>query len=228
MRADLEEARLQHVGRPQPRGVARRRERAGHGERPVAVEHVVEVEIDPQPIPLKLEPLRSPQIELLQIVGAVIRADRDQIHALRRQVLRIGPAQRRRRGRHGRPRGLDARRLEAGLHAAHELERGAEHDVERQRVRTEQLEVGTVLEILVARFLAVREHFSHFRGGWGGRDDLRHDAGIHQVALIENPFRAVPETRHGRDLETFVDVRLAAERGREHDRAARRDVLGHD
>src|SRR6185436_20440950 len=41
MRAQLEEARLQHVGRPQPLAGRQRRERVGHRERPVAVEDVV-------------------------------------------------------------------------------------------------------------------------------------------------------------------------------------------
>ena len=51
LRADLEEPRLQHVGRPQPRPRRRRRERVVHRERPVAVEHVVEVEVEAEAVP---------------------------------------------------------------------------------------------------------------------------------------------------------------------------------
>src|SRR5947209_20618576 len=55
--ADLEEPRLQNVGRPQPGAGRCRRERAGHRERPVAVEHVIEVTVDPEADFVDLDPL---------------------------------------------------------------------------------------------------------------------------------------------------------------------------
>src|SRR5436190_8027477 len=50
LRAELEEARLQHVGRPQPLARRQRRERVGDGKRPIAVEHIVGVEVDAEPV----------------------------------------------------------------------------------------------------------------------------------------------------------------------------------
>ncbi len=47
--AHLEEPRLEHVGRTQPVAGRRVRECAAHGERPVVVEQVVGVEIEPRP-----------------------------------------------------------------------------------------------------------------------------------------------------------------------------------
>src|SRR5262249_16628230 len=74
LRAELEEARLQHVGRTQVLARRQRRERVGHREWPVAVEDVVGVEVDAEPVAIELEPLRRPQVELLQILCAVLGA----------------------------------------------------------------------------------------------------------------------------------------------------------
>src|SRR5215218_10245683 len=48
--ADFEEPRLQHVRRPQPPRGCRRRERIRDRKRPVAVEDVVEVEVEANPV----------------------------------------------------------------------------------------------------------------------------------------------------------------------------------
>src|SRR5438034_10854461 len=83
LRADLEEARLQHVGRTQPGRTRRCRERIEHSERPIAVEDVVDVEVEAGAIPVDLEPFGGTEIELVEVVVSVLRARLDQIHRLR-------------------------------------------------------------------------------------------------------------------------------------------------
>ena len=81
LRADLEEARLEHVGRLQPVAGRRRREGAADGERPVAVEEVIGVEVETEAHLIQLDPLGRPEVELLKVLVAVVRADRLQVDA---------------------------------------------------------------------------------------------------------------------------------------------------
>src|SRR5688572_6611011 len=140
--ADLEEPALQHVGRTEPRGRRRRRRvRRAHRERPAAVEHVVDVEVHAQAVAAEPHALRCPQIELVQVVIAVLETLANQLNGPRRGAgpvasdLRIGH-----RAQY-RPVRLDARTGAAGLHATAELIRTGELDVERQRIRPRELHI---------------------------------------------------------------------------------------
>src|SRR5262249_34597344 len=116
LRAELEEARLQDVGRPEPLARRQRRERVGDRKRPAAVEEVVGVEVDPEAIAIQLEALRGAQVELVEVEVAVVLANLHEVPDPRGGVGRVRMPECRRRCRGG-PLCEDARRRAAGLHA---------------------------------------------------------------------------------------------------------------
>src|SRR6186713_1281963 len=147
---------LQHVRRALPGSRRRGRICRAHGVGPAAVEHVVEVEVDAQADLVDGEALRQLEVQLFEVVLAVVRTFAYQVDSTRCHARPGARANGRRLRARDVPRGVEARTGAAVLDAAAELERAGQLNIPRQRVRTRRLEVGAIGVFTAAARRAVR------------------------------------------------------------------------
>src|SRR4029453_16499321 len=106
--------------------------------------------------------------ELTEVAVPVILANGHQIDLLGRGARRISVAQRRGGRRLRPPGGQNTRRSHAKeptavLHAANVLVCPAQDELEWQRIRARELEVGSIREVLMTRPCPVGKNLSDFR-----------------------------------------------------------------